>query len=291
MSIMNSLDWQQPANDNNSACMQCGIDINGPKTKLYCGKACSSKAKRIRDKTLGKAHNDGAPDHICEECGAVFQRRKDSHNAARFCSRSCGFAAQSNLNAKQRHAETIKSFKVSYTVKRSICLECGLRFQADILSQSICSDGCRDARTKFQSQQAQASKSDIDRSERVCPECAIIFAPVYGRAHSRFCTDACSQKNLRRKGSAKRRARMKGVANDNFDPIEILSRDGWKCQMCGVKTPKRLRGTTDPRAPELDHIIPISLGGDHTRINTQCACRRCNGNKGASLLGQLRLFG
>jgi 5-methylcytosine-specific restriction endonuclease McrA len=43
-------------------------------------------------------------------------------------------------------------------------------------------------------------------------------------------------------------------------------------------------------APELDHIVPLACGGAHTYQNTQCTCRECNGRKGATILGQLRLL-
>jgi 5-methylcytosine-specific restriction endonuclease McrA len=71
----------------------------------------------------------------------------------------------------------------------------------------------------------------------------------------------------------------------------VLDRDGWRCQMCGVKTPKRLRGTFDDRAPELDHRVPMAMGGGHVWDNVQCSCRRCNAAKNAmAVLGQTNLF-
>jgi 5-methylcytosine-specific restriction endonuclease McrA len=37
--------------------------------------------------------------------------------------------------------------------------------------------------------------------------------------------------------------------------------------------------------------VRLSLGGKHTYLNTQCACRACNIRKGAKPLGQLLMFG
>ncbi len=60
----------------------------------------------------------------------------------------------------------------------------------------------------------------------------------------------------------------------------ILDRDKWVCQLCGVKTPKRLRGTVHPRAPEIGHIIPRSRRGRlNDPKNLRCECRRCNAHK------------
>lgn len=87
------------------------------------------------------------------------------------------------------------------------------------------------------------------------------------------------------------RAFIRGATAEKFDPLEIFDRDGWRCGLCGTSTPKSKRGTYDAKAPELDHIIPISAGGPHTRMNVQCACRACNMAKGSKPLGQLRLVG
>lgn len=43
------------------------------------------------------------------------------------------------------------------------------------------------------------------------------------------------------------------------------------------------------KAPELEHIIPIAMGGTHTWDNVACACRLCNQAKGARDFGQLGL--
>lgn len=78
-----------------------------------------------------------------------------------------------------------------------------------------------------------------------------------------------------------RRALTRGVVAEKFDPDDVFERDNWQCQICGRRTLKSKRGTAHTRAPELDHIVPLSAGGEHTIRNTQCACRSCNLEKGA----------
>ncbi|WP_413247018.1 HNH endonuclease [Sphingomonas sp. 1P06PA] len=70
----------------------------------------------------------------------------------------------------------------------------------------------------------------------------------------------------------------------------MFERDGWRCHLCHRSTPKRLRGSYKPSAPELDHIVPLAKGGSHTRANTACACRQCNGAKSDRVYGQPSLF-
>jgi 5-methylcytosine-specific restriction endonuclease McrA len=128
--------------------------------------------------------------------------------------------------------------------------------------------------------------------ECICKECGSVFVPEFGNKHRAFCSDDCCKKYSGRVSKASRRARIRCTKQlEYFDPIEILRRDKWHCQLCGVKTPKHLRGTIDDYAPELDHIVPLAMGGSHTRANTQCLCRKCNQKKGASVIGQLRLLG
>lgn len=63
---------------------------------------------------------------------------------------------------------------------------------------------------------------------------------------------------------------------DKIDPNDIFIFYGWECQHCGVHTPQELRGTSDPEAPTMDHIIPLSEGGEHVYNNVILLCRRCN---------------
>lgn len=88
-----------------------------------------------------------------------------------------------------------------------------------------------------------------------------------------------------------RRARQFGVNHERFANSEVFERDGYVCQRCGVKTLPRTH-KRHPRHPNLDHIIPLSKGGTHTRQNVQCLCHSCNWKKRNSVGGdQLLLIG
>jgi 5-methylcytosine-specific restriction endonuclease McrA len=63
-----------------------------------------------------------------------------------------------------------------------------------------------------------------------------------------------------------------------FKNTEIFERDGWACQLCGLPIDRDAR-KPDPLSVSLDHIVPISLGGAHSRANTQCAHLSCNVRK------------
>lgn len=137
----------------------------------------------------------------------------------------------------------------------------------------------------------QAHKDRIN----VCRICGARFHPEYGKHSWReTCSDACSEEQSKRRKRRKcqvYKARKRSTVIELFDPFDVFVRDKWRCQLCGRKLKKEHRGTKRVDAPELDHIIPISKGGEHSKRNTQCACRKCNQEKGARELGQLRLFG
>lgn len=90
----------------------------------------------------------------------------------------------------------------------------------------------------------------------------------------------------RKSGEKRRRARIK--TNGKSERIvrrKVFERDRWMCRgehHKGRRTlDPRLVGTPDLRAPTLDHIVPLALGGTHTYDNVQCLCRDCNNRKGA----------
>jgi len=84
-----------------------------------------------------------------------------------------------------------------------------------------------------------------------------------------------------------KRANVAGVESVVFDPRDIFIACHWRCYICGVDTPQNLRGTRDPNAPELDHVVPLSRGGSHTPDNTECSCRQCNWKKGTKLIEEM----
>lgn len=178
-------------------------------------------------------------------------------------------------------------------LRERACQQCGA---SPITGYKFCGLACRGAHKtpsvrRYEATRARRAEAMATYPCEVCGRA--VDYPGLGRP-KQYCSDACRSKSeaarcSHRISKATRRATERGVDAERFDPIEVLERDGWRCHMCARQTPKRLRGSNDPRAPELDHIVPISKGGKHTRLNTACACRACNGAKGAGIGGQLRL--
>jgi 5-methylcytosine-specific restriction endonuclease McrA len=86
-------------------------------------------------------------------------------------------------------------------------------------------------------------------------------------------------RDLKRSRRKAEKLKRRATVVETVNLLHVLERDNWTCMICGAPTPRHLRGTYEPNAPEVDHIIPVSKGGEHSYRNTQCACRRCNGLK------------
>jgi 5-methylcytosine-specific restriction endonuclease McrA len=126
-----------------------------------------------------------------------------------------------------------------------------------------------------------------------CEQCSKPFVYQMGQGGLKRKCDNCIKENKRtisRIAKGVRRAKQRLVSYQSIDPIKVFEQDKWKCHICGIYTPKELRGTHLDQAPELDHIITIADGGSHTYGNVACACRSCNQKKGATSCGQLKFF-
>lgn len=87
----------------------------------------------------------------------------------------------------------------------------------------------------------------------------------------------------RRAAHHEREAAKRGVESERFVSHEIFTRDNWICGICGESVDSSI-GWPDPMSASLDHIVPLSRGGSHTRANTQCAHLRCNIVKGNQMV-------
>jgi len=248
-------------------CEQCGSAFIGQQpNKRFCSDACQRRNHSAKPLAITVT---------CEGCGNDFRPMRTDR--VRFCSRGCAGAERT----KRRQVKYPSS-----AVRFCLCEECNRLFAARgpaVVCGSSCAAVRADARRR--------ARIEEQRTARACAHCATTFLPAHGAMV--YCSDRCARRSAKVKhGSThRRRARGFGVAYEVVNPLRVFERDAWRCQECGCKTPRSLRGTTNPRAPELDHIQPMSRGGSHTYRNTRCTCRACNGRKGNGPGGQLLLFG
>lgn len=75
--------------------------------------------------------------------------------------------------------------------------------------------------------------------------------------------------------SAEHRAKQRALMTPELRR-QIAERDNYTCQKCGRYMP-------DGFGLEIDHIVPVSKGGETVPWNLQVLCYRCNAEKGAKI--------
>lgn len=233
------------------------------------GEGCC--ARRAVSMIVAAAPIDGvASSRGCAECGNAIVRSTDRGRPRRFCSGRCRTQywnrqlrnAAMDANSAQRAA--------------SRCVECASPVERGTWrgAPKHCSDRCRRKYAQRLGKQRRAQNKPV----RDCAGC--------GTAHRRtkYCSHTCMVSTNARIFQARNRPGLTTLTSERVDPFVVFSRDGWRCYICGEETPKLLRGTSEPRAPQIDHIIPLSSGGAHSYDNTACACRQCNLAKGSTLV-------
>lgn len=241
-------------------CAHCGTLTQRPK---FCSPVCSQRSRPPRRRPV---RNPCGPVRQCAVCGADFRRpNREVRDSGECCSRECGFELLRQRGALSR---LITSEKMLYA-RWSRRAKAPPKPAPAPKPKNLCGD----------------CGAEVPRYARRCEPCRGKAAEI-AKQRARFSE---SRKAGRRRYRARRRAIECGAAAERFDPFVIFERDRWRCHLCGCRTPRSLRGTYQDRAPELDHIVPLSKGGQHTRANVACSCRKCNHAKGDKPLGQLLL--
>ena len=150
------------------------------------------------------------------------------------------------------------------------------------VGQARCNACRRDER------QPCGTRASFERT-RICPTCSGVFTAR--RDDHRYCSLSCrSIATASRRyppdyiptttsHGHRARARHYGTTYDNVDRIAVFERDNWFCQLCETPINPDLAWPA-PMSASLDHVVPLSLGGDHDYQNTQAAHLRCNIAKG-----------
>ena len=88
--------------------------------------------------------------------------------------------------------------------------------------------------------------------------------------------------NAQRKSDQVNRCKGKGVYIEHVDPLELYNEQNGICYMCFE--------SFDFKCMEMDHMIPISKGGQHKKSNVKMCCPTCNKKKGTKLINELEVI-
>ena len=115
---------------------------------------------------------------------------------------------------------------------------------------------------------------------------------TFRRSLGRFCSDRCriakadADPDRNRRKNQKRKAHRAGA----YTLAEVVARDAGRCHLCRRPVDLALNGN-DRMGPTIDHLIPVSAGGDDVISNVRLAHRSCNCSRGARGSVQLLLLG
>lgn len=269
------------------SCVQCGAtftyESRGGRRRKYCSDRCRNlryygKAETMRG--LGESRE-------CRGCGATITAGKRERNPRRWCSQTCRVNAwrrsnptkASALDDNERAKYAARSAERDRVAPKPSCKRCGSTLHAR--RGEYCN-----------SMECQRESRRVSRMNR--KPCLKCDRPSYGRGMCTTHYDQLWRAENPDKYAAKqsrRRARLLDAFVEDVRPSEVLDRDRWRCHICGKKIGKSYRHP-HPRSAWLDHIIPLSRGGEHSMANCASAHLGCNSSKGASGGGeQFLLFG
>jgi len=163
------------------------------------------------------------------------------------------------------------------------CAQCGILFAARRAKQETCSRIC--------ARKWGWAKSNLARRNGATGHVCICGAVI--TLDRQKCDDclAASAKLARQRKKRAERARKRGAIREPYTLAEIAARDGYRCGLCGKRV-AMTRAVPHPKAPTIDHVVPLSVSKDDTRANVQLAHFACNIRKGATGgVWQAALFG
>lgn len=258
-------------------CNHCKKQFEGKPEAKFCSNQCKSDSRKLTIVCR------------CRRCSKDFTPKKSVRTE--FCSRACFY--------RMTRMRKFSKERMDRPVLTKECAACGGEFDAINKNQINCdrAECITKLRGAYSFLRSQLTSSD---GTRTCRFCSTKFR--YKQLHSADicnspqCIDAQSKERIIKKREEKsaenhkRRAKKVGQRAGIVRRKEVFMRDGYRCQLCKRKT-RPDYNVNHPLYPNLDHIIPLAKGGEHSMVNLQCLCRECNIIKGDKAMGdQLRMF-
>jgi len=253
----------------------CARCISGNRPKICTVDGCDSKHQALglcathysqlqRERNGGKRY-DRKVEIACEYCGGPRMVNAQHADVQRYCSLSCSSRAnQSGLT----HDEFMQRQR---------------RRNRD-----------RHRRNKERARMRELKRVTQPPAAWKSVQCCVCTQWFISKQFDMTCSDECNIARLlevRRKQRGRRRARERNAYVADVQPSRVFELDGYRCHLCNKKC-DATKVVPHPRAPTVDHVIPLSNGGTHEPANCRTACFICNSTKGSRGGGeQLALIG
>jgi hypothetical protein len=254
--------------NNKMACWKCGkkcqVIIDGKKECADCKIKKDIKEYRIQ-------RNRTRP--VCIEC----DRKRDIERTKKRDKAKVRVNSYKSVSKKKEANGIYK--KTDIIIKE--CEYCKiLKVYKGTVGKRFCKSECGKL---FTAKLRLGTKYNRPEKEYNCRKCNNIFMSNHPGTCNE-CKKECN-KIAHKAYNKKRRAAVRTIAIQSIIDNKVFERDNWKCKNCKCKVQKMDIYRND--AAELDHIVPISLGGPHSYSNVQTLCRQCNQQKSNNYNGQL----
>lgn len=237
-------------------------------------------------KWCGRCKNRPSRDRNCETCGVLIKARAGSGQVPSRCpectprklkrlvqndnSPTCWVCGKDRGRFADGRLKKCCNRRLPPIATRKQCPQCGNHFiQHYYASNTVfCSDECRKVIRCLRQRQLP--------SLHTCVCCGSLFFTA--KSFATCCSPKCARHRANLRYSL-RRKRITSRTVETVDPKKVFERDHYKCWIClGPCRRDFIKG--DPASPTIDHITPISLGGDHSYANCATAHLTCNSQKG-----------
>jgi hypothetical protein len=271
----------KPKQKRNEVCLDCRRVCKCGKPKRPNSKTCISCFDRVLSPIVTVA---------CSVCGNEYQKKQNVVKAT--CSDACSKEAKrrSANRAARLGAKAVRDKAAPLRMQRLLeqvenqarkVRVCWCCLSKPITNGYVCSD-CRKVVDSFR------RKTQRNRKEKVCIICSSVFTNRTSQS-SKLCSDQCKHEHARATGvlsaqRARSRARRASLEVSqkvgNVNPLTVFIRDGWCCAYCGTSVRQyEANGYLAGDEATLDHVKPLSIGGEHSYDNIVTACWNCNTKK------------
>jgi hypothetical protein len=240
-----------------------------------CGASGCAKPHRARGLCSSHYNQQYQPDRHrkatvpCGHCGRATLKHASSRYAERYCSLGCRTEAWRKVAAG-----TPQPWHSAEARGRSHAASKATRSSRRYLAQ------------RKLARAARGTRGDCTWISGRCQRCGEQYTTTTrGGAWPQWCSDTCANRASR----SRRRARKRSAVHIPYSRVQVFERDGYRCHLCKRMT-KRTAVVPHPKAPVIDHLIPLGPGADAMH-NVATACFMCNSKRRDVGAAQLILFG
>lgn len=209
----------------------------------------------------------------CPGCGAELPPPHPGGGRPRkWCSQICHTRT---LRASSEYAERERTVGLEYRRRKRAeqlaenplpaCPFCG----KTVSSHKAITCGTRACQYKLHlSKAAECSLDGCNRPAQARGLCGSHYSAEWARANP----------DRKSAGAGRYRARKLAAFVEDVIPSDVFERDRWTCHICGKKISRNLK-FPDVMSATVDHVIPLSRGGEHSMQNVRAAHMGCNCSK------------